>query len=78
VASALTAPAAHRGSGRSSSGNMTFSTAVSDGSMKRLKDEAHMPAADGGSAVFVEEGNVDAGDRHSAGARRVESREQGQ
>ena len=46
--------------------------------MKRLKHEPHVLAANGGAAVFVEFGQIDAGDQHAAGARRVESREQGQ
>jgi len=46
--------------------------------MKRLKHEPHVLTADGSSPVFVEQGYIDAGDQHTARARRIEPREQGQ
>ena len=44
--------------------------------MKRLKHEADMLAADGGTAIFAELAQIDAGEQHAAGARGIESGEQ--
>ena len=46
--------------------------------MKRLEHEPDVLAANGGAAVFIEFREIDAGDQHAAGARRIESREQRQ
>ena len=46
--------------------------------MKRLEHESHMLAANRRPAIFIEFGQIDAGDQHASGARGIESREQRQ